>query len=163
MLSAVIRKWLSLCTQHWWGRTLSTVWALQCVQRMEMKLVRCLKHKSYKKWLGKLELLSLEKRRLSGDLIVLYNYLKGECGEVGVGLFSQVIRDRTGRNGLSCHQRKFRLGIRKFILWESGQCWNGLPRSHCPWRCSNICGRWATGLDDLEVFSNFGDSMILGF
>ncbi|CAI5793789.1 Uncharacterized protein PODLI_1B041303, partial [Podarcis lilfordi] len=58
----------------------------------------------------------LEKRRLRGDMIAMFKYIKGCHIEEGERLFSAAPEKRTRSNGSKLQERRFHLNIRKNFL-----------------------------------------------
>jgi len=102
---------------------------------MTWQCALALEHLSYEDRPRELGLFSLGKRRLWGDFIAAFQYLKGAYKKDGDKLCSRACCDRTRGNGFKLKEGTFRLDIRKkFFYHEGGETleWVAQRGGRCP-------------------------------
>ena len=103
---------------------------MEKVQERATKLVSGMKNLSYSERLDKLNLYSLERRRLRGDLIEICMIMTGKEG-ISCQQFVQQARDCYGLRGhsLKLYVNRSRLNCRKYFFSQrSVGEWNRLPQ-----------------------------------
>ncbi|CAM5091879.1 unnamed protein product [Eretmochelys imbricata] len=129
LYKALVRPHLEYCVQFWSPMFKKDEFKLEQVQRRATRMIRGMENLSYERRLRELGLFSLTKRRLRGDMIALYNYIRGINTREGEELFKLSTNVDTRTNGYKLATRKFRLEIRRRFLTIRGvKFWNSLPR-----------------------------------
>ena len=130
LYKSLVRPHLEYCIQVWNPFLKRDIIILEKVQRRATKMISELKDLSYEQRLSKLGLISLEKRRVRGDLIQAFKIIKG-IDKVSLNkIFTMSIGSSTRGNRFKLSKKRSRLELRRnFFSQRAVSAWNKLPDS----------------------------------
>ena len=129
LYKTLVRPHLEYAVQFWAPVLRKDVLELERVQRRVTKIIRGMEDLSYEERLQSLNLFSLEKRRLRGDMISIYKYSNGDPSIVN-RLFSKREFKMTRGHSLKLEEKRFNRKLRRgFFTVRAVRMWNSLPQA----------------------------------
>ena len=129
LFNSYVRPYLEYCVQAWKPYHRHNINTLEAVQRRATKLIPGLKNLQYCERLKTLNMFSLERRFIRGDMIQMYKMFEG-LDSLNINDFFLLNQDSRCRG----HSRKIvkkhcRLDARKYFFSQRGvEMWNSLPQ-----------------------------------
>ena len=127
---SLVRPHLEYAVQFWSPHLRKDIVKLERIQHRATKLIPALRGKSYPERLKELGLITLERRRLRGQLIETYKYLYGFNNVDPIGIFDRDENERLRNNGLKLKVKRFNTTVAQhFFPIEIPRVWNRLPNN----------------------------------
>ena len=117
------------CIPFWVPHFKRDVDSMERVQRRATRMIRGQQGRPYEERLWDLNLFSLQKRRLRGDLVACDKLVRGDQQALGESLFHRALPGVTRNNGHKLVDSRFRLDTRRrYFTVKAARIWNQLPR-----------------------------------
>ena len=127
LYNSLVRPHLEYAVQFWAPSQRKDIERLEAVQARVTKLIPSIRHLGYQRRLDRLNLFSLEKRRLRGQLIETFKILKGINNIDSQSLFS-LNNNHTRSNGWKLELKRFNTSqCGNFFTYKVASYWNRLP------------------------------------
>ena len=127
LYNALVRPHLEYAVQFWSPSQRKDIERLEKVQARATKLIPSIRHISYERRLARLNLYSLEKRRLRGQLIETFKILKG-IENIDYRKLFTLSSNQTRSNGWKLDLKRFNTTqCGGFFTYKIASYWNKLP------------------------------------
>ena len=128
LYNSFVRPHLEYCVQAWKPYHRGDMDMLEKVQRRATKIIPSIKNLSYENRLKELNMYSLERRYMRGDMIEVYKMFNGLDDVKIEDYFDLDKNDRTRGHNLKIKKKPFKLDLRKsFFSLRVVDQWNNLP------------------------------------
>lgn len=130
LYNSLVRPHLEYNVQFWSPYYKKDIEKLERIQRRLTKMIPRLRNKPYEERLKELNLFSLTKRRLRGDLITLFKIFKGFTNMHPDNFLTLDRSNFTRNNGFKIVGKRFKTNEAKHFFFNRViNIWNGLPSS----------------------------------